>query len=254
MDKKYTLVIGLAVFTLVLLISTSAQAEHWFGINYKTLEYRVNNMPEDFRFVPIHKDDWYARPSNNGPIEQTKYRRDHWVSLEYGYSWEKGKWDLGIGFLWIFSNIGDFDDVELRNYTNHPGTSTRGYGAALTFVSTEIRGLVPKTDEDFIDFIFNFSPKIFAEYSLDKEGQFRLGANLSYHQYNALNGYDRYDDYEVKDTETLAHIFPLAAQVTLFNFLTLGATYNLRQLTSFGKRADTDIGELSYTIKFEGKF
>jgi len=178
------------------------------------------------------------------------------VSLEYGYAWEKGRWDLGIGFLWIYSAIGGFDDVKVRNYTNHPGTSTRGYGAALTFVGTEVRGLIPSfnNDLDFLSFIFNLTPKVFAEYCLDKERQFRLGASLSYHQFNAINGWDRYDSYEIDETKTLAHIYPLTFEITFYNCLSLGVVYNLHQLTSFGKKAETEIGKRSITVLLEHKF
>ncbi|MCD4762371.1 hypothetical protein K8R32_05460, partial [bacterium] len=142
MKRKLTLLSTIVVLS-ALLIPLNALAGKHFGIRYTSLDYQINNLPEDFRFVPIHPDDDYASPSDNGIINQKEFNRDHWVSLEYGYAWEKGRWDLGIGFSWIYSVIGKFDDVEVRNYTNHPGTSTRGYGAALTFVGTEVRGLIP---------------------------------------------------------------------------------------------------------------
>lgn len=255
MKRKLTL-LSTIVVVFVLLIPSSALAGKHFGIRYTSLDYQVNNLPEDFRFVPIHPDDDYASLSDNGIINQKEFDRDHWVSLEYGYGWEKDRWDLGIGFLWIYSAIGKFDDVKLRNYTNHPGTSTRGYGAALTFAGTEVRGLIPAFNGDYnlLSAIFNFTPKVFAEYSLDKNDKFRIGASLSYHQFNAINGWDRHNRYEIDKTKTLAHIYPLTLEITLYNCLRLGMVYNLHELTSFGEEAETEIGKRSYTVMLEHKF
>ncbi|MCD4761396.1 hypothetical protein K8R32_00365, partial [bacterium] len=147
--------------------------------------------------------------------------------------------------------------VEVRNYTNHPGTSTRGYGAALTFAGTAVRGLIPAFSDDdlnFLSIIFNFTPKVFAEYSLDKERQFRIGASLSYHQFNAINGWDRYNKYKIDKTKTLAHIYPVTLEITLYSCLRLGMVYNLHELTSFGEEAETEIGKRSYTVMLEHRF
>jgi len=252
MKQKLTLLSTIVVFFV--LLTSSALAGHRFGIRYTSLDYQVKNLPEYFRFVPIHSDDGYALSSNNGIINQKEFDRNRWISLEYGYAWKKGRWDLGLGFLWIYSPVGGFDDIETRNYINYPGTNTPGYDAALTFVGIEVRGLTPAFSDDGLNTIFNLTPKVFAEYSLDKKNKLRIGASLSYHQFNAIRGWDRRDNYEINKTKTLAHIYPVTFEVTFYNFLSLGVVYNLHQLTSFGKKAETEINKLAFSALLEYKF
>jgi len=252
MKRKLTLLSTIGIFFV--LLTSSALANDFFGMRYTSLDYKVENLPENFRFVPIHPNDDYASPSNNGIINQKEFKREHLGSIEYGHGWEKGRWDIGIGFVWIFTH---YDDVARRNYTNAPGTRTRGTGAALTFVSTEVRGLIPAfSDNDlrFLSFILNLTPKVFAEYTLGKNNKYRLGASLSYHQFNAVNGWDRYDSLEINESKTLAHIYPVTLELTLYYCIKLGVVYNLHQLTKFGKEAETEIGNLSYTVMIEHKF
>ena len=252
MKQKLTLLSTIAIFFV--LLTSSALAGYRLGIRYISLDYQVNNLPENFRFVSIHPDDGHASPSDNGIINQKEFDRNRWVSLEYSYAWKKDRWDLGLGFLWIYSPVGGFDDIETRNYANHPGSSTSGYGAAFTFVGIEVRGLIPAFSDDGLSTVFNFTPKVFAEYSLDKKNKLRIGASLSYHQFNAIRGWDRRDSYEVDKTKTLAHIYPITFEVTFYNFLSLGVVYNLHQLTSFGKKAKTEINKLAFSALLEYKF
>ena len=246
------------VFVLFILTSNSYAKEvsnHRIALRYTHLDYKVQQMPLDFRSVPIHHDDSYALPSNWGPIKNEEYARDHWVSLDYAYLWNlDDHWSLGLGLVWILDFWDSFGDESRRNYTNRPGTETRGYGAALTFASTGVRGLLEIGDgKDDFGSILNFSPQIVLEYAFDKEKKSRLSLSVSYHRFVALNGWDRYDAFEVYDKKNLADIFPVTLSYS-YRFIGIGASYNFSELSSFGQKANTEIGDFSLSIKIEGAF
>jgi len=249
--KCKILFLSIVIVALLFFPKTNLGAAVGFGIRYATLGYKVNNMPSDFRLVPIHSDDGYTSPEKNGHIEQTKYTRNGWLSLEVELHQEKEQiknlhW--GISFVWIMHAMSD--NVALRNYTNAPGTETRGYGAALTFATTGIQGLLPKiSDDNSINFLFNWTPKIFVDYYLNEKDLFnKFRLSLSYHKFTAINGWDRYDHYEFNDIKTLAHIYPLSAELNIWKYYAIGITYNLFKTTGFGKTADTKINKLSYSF------
>jgi hypothetical protein len=261
MSKRVYILCFVVLFSIILADKACADSNlvdtkhHRFGIRYTMLDYHVEKMPLDFRSVPIHPDDGYADEEDWGPIDEKSYDRDHWVSLDYGYLWEiNNHWSMGLGVVWIVDFWDQFGDDSRRNYTNHPGTGTRGYGAALTFVATGIRGLLAvEGDGDSWGTFLNFTPQIVAEYAFDKERKTRVGFNVSYHRYVAINGWDRYDKFEIDEIETLAHIYPVTAEMS-FKYLTLGLSYNLYSLTDFGEEVDTKIGNLSFSLKLLGVF
>ena len=226
---------------------------HRIALRYARLDYRVDEMPLDFRSVPIHSDDGYARLENWGPVENEKYDRDHWLSIDYAYLWQlNDRWSCGMGLVWILDFWEDFGKESRRNYTNNPGTDRRGYGAALTFVSTGVRGLLEiEGGETDTGSLLNFTPKFIVEYKLGNG--FNFGLSASYHRFVALRGWDRWNSFEIDDKETLAHIYPITLDLT-FKFINVGISYNICDLTDFGEKAKTEIGEISYTFGFQWAF
>jgi hypothetical protein len=91
-------------------------------------------IPEYIRDVPIHPDDTYANPKNNAPIKNGKLT---WnangadVNGKIGIGFKEGKFDFRGGLNGGISGI--LISGRERNYTNFPGTSKKGVGAALTY-------------------------------------------------------------------------------------------------------------------------
>lgn len=249
----------LLTITAVLLTTSNAVAlanetgSHRLGLRYTHLDYSVGKMPLDFRSVPIHPDDGYASQKNWGPVENEQYDRNHWASIDYAYLWKiNDRWSCGLGVVWILDFWEGFGKESRRNYTNHPGTDTRGTGAALTFVATGVRGLLEIEGGDHdLGSLLNFTPELLVEYRLSQD--LTLGLNASYHRFVALRGWDRWDSFEIDDKETLAHIYPITLDLT-FKFINVGISYNISDLTEFGDKAKTEIGDISYSFKFQWAF
>jgi hypothetical protein len=86
--------------------------------------------------------------------------------------------------------------MEVRNYTNHPGTNTRGYGAALTYIRAQT-AFGPGLNS----FIF---PHLFLE--LSKKNAFSIGARIWEEDLVIETGWDRYNRFESHQTHTLANM------------------------------------------------
>jgi len=219
-----------------------------FGTVYTYLGYRINDMPLSVRNVPVHPDD-SGYQSNQGPIERRQFDADHSVSIGLSYllEWEgRLRYRVGFGLNWfLYPHELVYDNAE-RNYSSAVGTSQRGEGAALTFVGLEQRGVVPPFDA-IGDYFLNWTPEVRFEVA-PREGRFRnffVGASLSYFNVRAVNGWDRFDRLELRDSKVLSHHIPLRMYLGWnpgkgpFKWL-IGAQIQPAIKTSLGKEANID--------------
>jgi hypothetical protein len=160
-------------------------------------------VPESIRTVPIHPDDTYARPSDNGAIASKDNRAEplfNLFSLEIGVKIarpgedddrpEKQKWAFKAG-LGADLAVNLMAHTNKRNYTNAPGTDTRGYGAALTYYNV---GAAPLFWQLVV------VPKAFIE--LDWK-HLLIREQLVAYQTAVNTGWDRYDELEANKSYTL---------------------------------------------------
>jgi hypothetical protein len=162
---------------------------------------KVSNLPDEVRFVPIHVDDTYASENDNGPIPDALLKIDGqyiipFVSAGLGVNLHGIEIEAGIKpkFLSSPNHIASKEDkgyVSRRNYTNDPGNPTRGYGAALTYYSLNLKrgcwenfveGSIPlfkpKSEDSY------FHPRLFGGWS-QTNGKVQV-----------TRGYDRFNYFE----------------------------------------------------------
>lgn len=225
--------------------------EHELGWRYSTPDIEVDNMPLEIRNVPIHPNDTYVSPSNAGPIEETKYDTKGTLSVLWRLKKQIADYGLkaGLGLHWIIYPTPGLYDNELRNYTNAVGTQRRGYGAALTFVGIEKRGIIPDISDDTWDDVFlNIAPELFIETPFNSSAWI-YGASVGYFKLQAVNGWDRHDSLEENDHFTLAHVLPFSLSIQSDN-IRIGISYPyIVKKTSKGKQADVK-GNISGLISF----
>jgi len=180
--------------------------------------------------------------------------------------WKCGVTDrfrYGIGFDWIISN----SDEEERNYTSAPGTSQRGYGAALTYVMVTQRGIFKNmygsTAEDDL---FNITPRVQMEVVPFKNISERLciGMGLSYYSVTVESGWDRYDEHDPRSNDILMRVFPveLYAKWTVpyrgeheLDFgLTAGVQLQPNIKTDLGERADISADPATWFVGWVNVF
>jgi hypothetical protein len=191
--------IGLASALVFALASRAPSLDFKFysGIS---MGYQINpssaSLPESARLVPIHPSDTYARESNNGPIENIlKGISVGGAQARFGLEARHGPFGAqagiggGVGF-YTFSKDG-FDFAE-RNYTNHPGTSQRGYGAALTYYTMDKDTAIGFFASPFINLSYHLpknkeggSTHLFLEYAPE------------FHSFDTsiTTGYDRWNTF-----------------------------------------------------------
>lgn len=211
---------------------------HGPKFTYSGPDIEVKDMPLKVRDVPIHKDDSYALESNAGPVEKTQY--DTIGTFLLGWSWYKERQQLrfNVSFDWIIYPTYWLYDNELRNYTNAPGTETRGYGAALTFVGIQKRGIIPDIESEFVYMILNIVPEIGVDLMLSEKGDSGFGFNLSYFRIQAVNGWDRYNSLEINKTYDLGHFMPVSVYGR-YKWIEVGLVYPVAlSKTSLGKEAE----------------
>lgn len=202
----------------------------WVGANV-----RVREMPFQIRNVPIHPDDDYASPEDQGPIDKLDYSMAG--TLQVGATGYRRFFNdhlrLGASLLWVFP----FTEDDRRNYTNAVGTDKRGKGAALTYATFRFHGMIPPLENRWADTFLNIMPKVFAEVPLIRRINLALGASASYFSVTAENGWDRYNKLEVHRQKTLGHFIPATAYLQ-FGPLRAGASYPLKiSETSLGREA-----------------
>lgn len=183
----------------------------------------VKNVSEEIRNVPIHPDDiksgyW----SSAGPVARTSYNNPFMVSIGHTlYRTHRGNRGVSARVRWIIYPFANQINIAERNYTNAPGTGQRGYGAALTYVGMEARGVIPAIsrlngDLGFLNIFTNFTPEVEWRTPLKIGGRERsLIFSLTYFQLEAVTGWDRYDHLEEYKRYTLAHCVPLTISLDL---------------------------------------
>jgi hypothetical protein len=163
---------------------------------------KLLNVPEEIRHVPIHPDDTYAKEKNNGPIEPKDIKGvTLWglinPVLVGGLEFKIDRIYLNAAVSVSSPLISNrYSDYYERNYTNHPGTSERGYGAALTQYSTSITPLkipiliIPKLSAEITIPVYSIEKG-----SLEKEGII-IGYGRRRYNFSIETGWDRFDKYE----------------------------------------------------------
>jgi len=193
--------------------------------------FEMENVPLSVRDVPVHPDDAWRKHTDIAPIEDTKLqiRRaslgspyntwEEWtgfgglsIALGAGYKYEP--LDIKIGFsAAAFTNsdptgfhgslYANPPQRTERNYIHYPGTGVRGYGEALTYYgfsdfvhNTYVYGPFVRMAYLFVDDVVRnrgvkFPPAgyLFMEYMY----------NLSPFNVYVENGWDRYDELEVRE-------------------------------------------------------
>lgn len=247
-------IVNLLLTFLVMLwqspIVQAKQQKFWnqFGakITVTTPDLKVNNMPLEVRDVPIHPDDKYALRSNAGPIKQKQYSTNGTLMFEMFWRnslTEKVNFGLNINVM-AYPNHTFYDNA-LRNYTNAVGTETRGYGAALTFVGIEKRS-------SKIDYLGLFVPELSLEF-LSTSKRSLGGISVGYYQFDATNGWDRYDSLEVRKRYILAHIYPIGIYYKKGSHQT-GIKLPVVNTTKLGDTADIEASpSVFYSWVFDSK-
>lgn len=226
------------------------ELKYRLGIFYNRINTEVKTMPLKVRDVPIHSNDTYALKKNAGPIEKEKYSASSMWTIGLGFMKKTKNLKYGLRLHWLIYPHRFLYDNELRNYTNAVGTERRGYGAALTFVGLEMRGIIPSFSDEIsiLDILFNIAPEIVIEAPINKK--LSLGTSLGYYQLQAVNGWDRYNNLEVNDRYTLAHYFPLSFYCK-YRILTLGVKLPFAHYTNLGERANVETPDITFFTALE---
>lgn len=158
-----------------------------------SLSYHPNigslNLSKEIRYVPIHPDDGIdSLSTSNGPIEPSNIDNLQAVNFNIaaGLAYKKNNFEISgglqIGFFDIFEDGGH----HIRNYTNDPGTTTRGYGAALTYYMFNSDGPRWHMLQPFLELGYYFND----------DNKFLIGMNLKRRRLVLETGWDRYNAYE----------------------------------------------------------
>jgi hypothetical protein len=164
--------------------------EPMLGFQTTINRLEISGVPADLRYVPIHPEDTYAKEENNGVIEDdsVKLRRLKELNLaRAGVESKLGSSRLDVYWKGSYKMEGEeftHEDVNIRNYTNNPGTDARGYGAALTYWGADYSD----------DFMHSFNADL--RFSADKEGGFLVGVGFKKYGLDINQGWDRWNDLE----------------------------------------------------------
>jgi hypothetical protein len=189
----------------------------------------VQTVPEYVRDVPAHPDDlWKVDPANVAPIADTPFSfpieiTKPFLDFKLGIGFTEGIFNIELGprfASFIDTNYAN-SKVKERNYTNHPGTEERGYGAALTFYrfhfekgDTSIGGFLRTS----LKFDISDSNKVlFLEPFLDYSFLYSTCS------FSLTTGWDRYNRLEKKDSYQIAsdiidHSLEVGLKGSMMNF------------------------------------
>jgi len=156
----------------------------------------VSNVPLRIRNVPIHKHD----RGTPGPISHDKARVPYLVELraiKLGLETEINKdthLDTYVNLGLTTKNWNTGGQTRKRNYTNAPGSSQRGEGAALTYWKPEI-------EEEFL-------PSLNIDLCMHrgKKSEYVIGTGIKKYTLSIENGWDRYDNLKKYKKYPLADI------------------------------------------------
>ncbi len=206
---------------------------------------QLKNIPVDIRNVPRHPSD-DVPPGNMGPIEVSNMSDAHFwwkpcvLFLNAGFG--TSRFDISCG------TFGSFDMTSQtpteRNYTNYPGSSVRGLGAALTFIRL-----------DNSRWHYGYTA------SLEIKMKNDLGLSFMYlrdwEHVSIVTGWDRYDDTEKYNTYsigTFSHqqflIGPEYRENAEYFRLSFGYSLNsVSSVSSWGQAMDISVPNY-FIIKF----
>lgn len=221
------------------LIIQAAQGRDKDGWSFCTGTYwnamSISNLPQYLREVPAHKDD-AGYPSRT--IERTNYAFSFSIPYDIRYTFpSERKIKFGLSAM-LTLPIEDFAE---RNYTNHPGTDERGYGAALTFTGITILGPISSLTSLKPLLRLSFIPSVFIEVPM---GRTTMHTSLSYKTLAAVNGWDRNDELECYQAEVLAHLISLnvGIKATLWGIdYEIGPSIILPIRTTIGKNSGAKV-------------
>lgn len=201
-------------------------------------EISVKNLSLEMRNVPVHADDSFAA-KNAGPITDAGYDVNGTFEIGGNFSRRYNRLRVGAGVKWMIALA---DDAK-RNYTNAVGTSERGYGAALTYVTLAKKGILLNSSDSLVYYILNLTPEVFVEAVILEKPSLALGCSLSYFNLQAVNGWDRYDKNEINEYYSLGHYVPVSVYLKIFATdlmdVAIGANYPVKlSETADGKEAD----------------
>ncbi len=222
-------VIAMLVFASTAWAQDEEESKTFLRVALTTL--KVSDMPLSVRDVPNHPDDGFAS-GTEGPIEKTNYSLK--AIIEMGRTVKKvdrRDASLKMNVNWIYG-VGT---IARRNYTNAIGTGQRGYGAALTYCQLTTRGMLPNiTSSPFVNLVLSVAPELVWERKLGEKKT--IGCSVGYFRLVAENGWDRYDNYEIRNAKALANCFPIGIAASVGD-INLAAKYYLVSKSSLGREA-----------------
>jgi hypothetical protein len=237
--KNKKIFIALLAIAQIVLFSTKVSADNRTALNPANLRQAGN--------LPLFWGSLF-RLDEKGSIKNHKLKISRLASGNESQQ-RKNDWTYGKGLLWIFDPS---SDLSPRAFGHTLGAGNNEYGTTLTFADAKAKNLVLETKADLIGFALDFKPQVRAVYTLNSDGAFRIEADFGYHSLDAKRTFG-HDANGENQFLTLAHVFPLSAEV-IFSDLTFNATYNIYRLTDFGKTAETRINGVSFFINYRINF
>jgi len=174
-----------------------------------TRSLNIISIPEKYRLVPIHPDDYMYPESSNGPIENLsadsaykngKLSADVSTYIRAGLAVKlKGvefETDINVSISPKFGDSNDDTEFHERNYTNNPGSSDRGYGAALTYYTLKYpRRIAMGADAELSFPLYSKKKELTNHYS-----RALIGVDLRKFKMSLTEGWDRYNEQEIWKT------------------------------------------------------
>jgi hypothetical protein len=228
-----------------------------FGARVSKPIIQVSNIPESIRLVPIHPEDKDVNPSNNGPIADAPLN-NIWIidvaSVKMGLSAKVGNLEFETAIRMNFSPT-VASSMYSRNYTNNPGTSERGNGAALTYYRADCQAsLMEKIVE--ISFPLNIpETRTYAEFNeIMRMPRLMLGVSQRSLDVGIETGYDRYNSLTTEKFHYLENL----TENSIYGGLAFRAPINefsldLRILAGHNKYIVKDIKYSDVNIQLNNK-
>jgi len=161
----------------------------------------ISNVPESFRDVPIHSDDW----GSGGVIEDDSAKLVPLIDYKFlkgGLETKIGEVGLdlyanlsfNISYFMPLSHEGWGGEVNERNYMGAPGTEERGIGTALTYWTANYAPvLIPGFNADL-------------SFPIAENVSMIIGGGIRDYELQAERGQDRYNALDKKNCLKIADI------------------------------------------------
>jgi hypothetical protein len=215
------------------------------GANISRPFKEIRGIPEEYRLVPIHPEDTYASEYDNGPIHDTikgPYAFDV-AGVKTGVAIKLGKLEIEADISTNFSVPFNYEYLNERNYTNDPGTSTKGYGAALTYYIIKYSLLNFGTDLE-LSYPLNFRDD---DAFMSNRRRIIVGVNQKKFNMNLEDGWDRWNALERNGKVTLAHVIETSWYAGILCQLPLNKTDHLTARAVVGYNScELNMSQLKY--------